>query len=767
MRKILFSIVIYLIAFVNEGYGQSAKTIFNSQGVSISYNYRSNGYISNSSTGTKFTKYIITTTISNTSSKFYDVKSTIDVDGAYAGYNLQNKKDSDFARNNSLDASSINHLFCGQGTNAYPNDGLAHLFVIAPNSKSICEKEFIFPSDGEPRITYTSVNITQIKGDAEESQSTTTTNNVQKTPKWSEWKRINMSDCDFSLDYMVLKEVTYRLNYQLWFHYKVKNTSEKNITFVFNLTKNGKVEFSQPHTLGPGQIAEFMHKMSSDYITGVSVTKVINTKTNKSICDDGKTENDLQEAIAKFNALLNQAPANNGTTAATRDRVQNFLKSPSASEESKLKEVNNGISELERLIGNQKRADGNTSNSTDGSLQELRNKQDELLKKIRQIEPNTKEGPYEGNIGESSALTLQRTQTQVNHLESYYTNLQGKVNSEQEAKEKQRAAEKDAFNTNIQKGDEAMGSKDYTSAMSYYQNAKSSTTDTNDQTLAQNKYNQAFEAKRNADREVRVAETKQRDKKEDIAYTTMATSTAGLMAIIKDGYSSKGFAAKFLLGLGYESSPIISNNASEYSINKSYIEKRNLLTFHTGFIFGILNNRPISIYIKPEASLGMSALVPGVSGGFLSYGSSGVIQLASKKHSKFNLFAEGGWFSYDGTFKYDADAVNNTATDDVREGKMKYTKIRYGGGFMLRWIDNGKETFLRPAFFYDKPSFFTTATKPIASMNLQVNIASEILLDFTYTPKTYIPGELLYPTTLEKKNVNYFGIKIIRQGRLN
>ena len=337
----------------------------------------------------------------------------------------------------------------------------------------------------------------------------------------------------------------------------------------------------------------------------------------------------------------------------------------------------------------------------------------------------------------------------------------------QQELEKRRSAEKTAFNSNMEKGDAAMGTKDYAQAMNYYEIAKTSTTDAADQAQAQSKYKQALEAKKAAEREVRVAQARDRDKAEDAAYTSAAAGTAGLMAMITDGYSSKGFAGKFLLGLGYESSPILSNNSSNYSVNKSYIETRSLLTIHTGFTFGILNNKAISIYLKPQANMGISAYVPGVSGGFVSYGGTGVLQLATKKHSKFNVFAEGGWFGYNGTFKYDADAVNNTATDDVREGKIKYNTIRYGGGFMLRWIDDGNETYLRPAVFYDKPSFFTSAVKPVLSMNLQINIYSAIILDFTYTPKTYIPGELLYPATLERKNVNYFGIKIIRQGRLN
>ncbi|MBC9909878.1 hypothetical protein [Chitinophaga varians] len=535
-------------------------------------------------------------------------------------------------------------------------------------------------------------------------------------PQWSEW---HSEACSY-LEYRTKTLEGYDWNYQVHVYIEVRSRFKMPVTFIFELLdKDGKVHFGDVHKVQPGEKIAFVHKMQAKIVKRINIADLKNANTNKAVnCDDadgGKTagsnnngnngKEDLQQLIAEFNQLLPQIPDDHNKTNIyySTQRVLNGT----YGEPYKISVVKDAINKLKSLPGQSAaRADLSTGVS----------------------EPD-------------------KAQT-------------AKAAEEEAIKERQ----KNTFNGLMQKGNEAMNGKDYARAMSNYQAAGSSTADVNDQQLAKERYNMALEAKQAADRQVRVAEAKDRDKKEDVLYTSAAATTAGFMAMLKDGYSSRPFAAKFQLGLGYEHAPIMSNGAS-----KSYIEERDLFSLHTGFNLGFFNNRPVSFYVKPQVNIGMSAFTSGISGGYASYGATAVLQLAAKAHSKFNVFAEGGWFKHSGTYKYDADARNNTATDDVREGNMSFSRLLYGGGMMLRWINRsvGKETYIRPAVYYEKPSFLTGDAKPVLSMDLQVYIYSAILLDFTYTPHVYVAGELHYPATLQKKEVNAYSIRIIRQGRLN
>jgi len=588
----------------------------------------------------------------------------------------------------------------------------------------------------------------------------------KRMPVWSEWT----SEVCAYLEYRTKVLEGYDWNYQVHVYIQVRSKFRIPVTYLFELADgNGKVHFGDQHRNNPGETIEFIHKMSEKIIKKIRIKDLRNTQSNKPInCDDadgGKKIlrpgefDDLQEAIAEYNKLLPRVPES-VTKTSNYDYTVKILSSKE-SNDFKLSTVNNSISYLRSIVEHLPNNTAAPQSKPDlsGDIIELSRKEISLINDIRTIEPNANVKAWDGSPTDNQAFTLQKKKENISYLENYLNKASSKTAEEKAAKER----EKNAFNSYMQKGNDAMNNKDYTRAMSNYQAAMNGTSDADDKALASGRYNQALEAQKNAERQVRVAAAKDRDKEEDIAYTTAAASAAGFMAMLKDGYSSKPFAAKFLLGLGYEHAPILSNGTG-----KSYIEERNLFTLHTGFNIGVFNNSAVSFYLKPQVNLGLSAFASGISGGFVSYGASGVLQLALKKHSKFNVFAEGGWFNHEGTFKYDADARNNTTTDDVRQGKMKYTKLVYGGGFMLRWIDKwtGKETFLRPAAFYEIPSFFTSAVKPVLSMNLQVYIYSGILFDLTYTPNTYIPGELHHPTALEKKNVSSYGVRIIRQGRL-
>ncbi len=578
-------------------------------------------------------------------------------------------------------------------------------------------------------------------------------------PAWSEW---HADPCPY-LEYRTKTLEGYDWNYQVHAHIEVRSKFKVPVTFVFELLdKDGRVHFGDLHKTQPGEKITFVHKMKANIITRIRIKDLQNADTRKAItCDDpegGKTQADkerqsLKEAIAEYDKLALQIPNSPAKTNICNNAQQAIM--GRYDDRHKLSVVNDAINRLKALANQPVSKPADLS----ADIREITQKEIELVNEIRSIDPNAAVKPWEGDPSGNAAFTLQRKKENVAYLENYLGKATAKAAEEKAAKEKQ----KNAFNGHMQQGNEAMNGKDYARAMNNYQAAINSTTDANDQAMARSSYNQALEAKKTEDRQVRVAEARERDKEENALYTTAAVATVGAMALLKDGYSSRPFAAKFMLGPGYEHAPILSNGNG-----KSYIEERNLLTIHLGFNLGVLNNRAVSFYMKPQVNIGISAFTPGTSGGYASYGGTGVLQLAVRKHSKFNVFGEGGWFKHSGTFKYDADAQNNTATDDVREGNMSYSRLLYGGGFMLRWINKtaGKETFIRPAVLYERPSFFTSAVKPVLSMNLQLYIYSAILLDLTYTHNTYIPGELQHPATLEKKNVSSYGVKIIRQGRL-
>ncbi len=358
--------------------------------------------------------------------------------------------------------------------------------------------------------------------------------------------------------------------------------------------------------------------------------------------------------------------------------------------------------------------------------------------------------------------------------EEYKAKVQKEADEKAAREQKERDDKTAQYNKYIQDGDNAMSSKQYSSAMSYYSQAKSYAQTSNETSEADRKYSEAFEAKKTAERTERVQKVQANDVVKDVQYAGLTASFVGLAAFLKDSYSPKWYAMKFQLGLGLESFPLISNNVNKYHWDQTYIESFTVPTFHIGLKSGFFNNKGISLEVNPQFNLGFSALSPGKSGGYLEYGSTGALYFGKKGYSIFKIFLEAGYFKRSGIFNYDYDAANaqsdgtlTTKSDDVREGIFNHGKIKYGAGIMLRWInDEGKETFVRPAVYYEKASFFEPDTKPVLNMNLQVNISSEIIIELTYVKNYYIPGEVKYPITLTKENMNFWGIKLIRQGKL-
>ena len=593
------------------------------------------------------------------------------------------------------------------------------------------ERKGIGATEMNPGFSESSSIIAYSNNDIPRVQGSIVLKSTSATGDWSDWKPLSSNDCDSNLEYSTKRSENYNLNYQLWFYYRVKNNNNKQVSLKFNLTRNSKKEFSQAHIINSNDIVEFMHKMDGDYIDGVNVENVIFTDTKKSICD--KLDNNqnientpnasLQSAIDEFNNLLPDVPDDSERTN-IYERVKSVLANNTTSDSSKLKEVNAAIVKFKNKLKKQ------TSDNSEKSAQADQQRKE-------QAEQQRKE---------------EAAQKEVARL--------------QKIKDDKRKS----FDNNIASGDSALQSKNYDSALSYYSNAQTYADNDIERSFAKSKYDQAFEARRNAEREVRVAKAKKTDERENVNYAVSSTAMLGAMALLQDSYSNDGFVFKLFLGMGIDSSPLLSNNTSVYSVDKTFIEQRLAPSFDIGAKLEFLNNHSISFFLKPQMTYGMSALNEGTSGGFFSYGGVGCLSIGRHYDSKLSIFAEGGWFRRASSFEYDADAANNgtTTTDDVRSGEYNYKSIRYGGGIMLRFINNqNKETYFRPGFFYEKPDFFTTATKPILNLSMQINISSELIIEFIYAKNTFIPGEPKFPSTVIPEDKNFFGLKIIRQGNLN
>lgn len=584
---------------------------------------------------------------------------------------------------------------------------------------------------------------------------------VGKT-KWSPYEKA--APCFPNL-YISLKSCGWVASIQKYcYNFKLKNTSSKHLHFNLDIRFSSGEDYTADgrFDLGPGK--ELVH-VSMYYDTvpvantvgffSSSVTAYIENdggddwtvpqyicQNGTAVCDhncennsnsssnsgsnNALTDNSnesLQNAIDEFNSLMNQVPDDNERTT-IYNRVESVLANKTTPESIKLKEVNAAIVKFKNKL------------KQDTTADDAKSAQAEQLRK-EEAEQKRKE-----DAAQKEADRLQKIKDD----------------------------KRKSFDSNIASGDSALQAKNYDSALSYYSSAQNYADNSSELAFAKSKYNKAFEARRDAEREVRVAKAKKNDELENAQYAGTTAAMIGAMALLQDSYSDDPFVFKLFLGLGVESSPLLSNNISKYSPNKTFIESRFLPTFDIGTKFELLNNHSISFFLKPQLTYGLSALNVGTSGGFLSYGGIGCLNLSYHYDSLLSLFVDGGWFRKSSTFEYDADAAANgsTKTDDVRSGEYNYTSIRYGGGLMLRGAtDDDQETYLRAGFFYEKPDFFTPIVKPILNLSLQLNIRSELIIELNYAKNTFIPGDPKYPSTVIPEDKIFWGIKLIRQGNLN
>lgn len=154
MKKI--SLLIYLSFSVLKGFTQSSQTIFNKEGVTISYIYNTNGTIQNPETGKIYNKYILTAEAYNSTNTYFEIN------GFEISLSFGAKSNDMFIWNNTT--GDIDFQIGVQNCTNYPNDGRAHLCVVCPYSSLKRSFTFVYPKGETPPIEWNAGNIVEILG---------------------------------------------------------------------------------------------------------------------------------------------------------------------------------------------------------------------------------------------------------------------------------------------------------------------------------------------------------------------------------------------------------------------------------------------------------------------------------------------------------------------------------------------------------------------------------------------------------------------------
>lgn len=555
------------------------------------------------------------------------------------------------------------------------------------------------------------------------------------SPQWSEWRPFTASDCNLNIEYRYLVESGFALNYQVHMWFEVKNNNDKTVSYTFNLLdNNNKIHFGDRHTTDPGETTRFVHKMSGDFIKKMKPVDVVYTSTGKPVC-----EKEQKPQLVNQNNSQNN---NQNSQGADQNNSQNNFKTIDAQINEKLEMKADLCLKLSKTstqssICNKTATDYMTGLT--GTDSQISNRKHTILSEIG---------------------------TDISELESL---LRQSAEKQMVAEKKQKDADEQQkkFDGLITQGDNAFTSRNYDNAMGHYSQAQNIALNDTQKNTAQQKYNQANEAKLTLARTQRVTESKERDKTEDAAYTAVAGATMGAMSMLKDGYTHRGFSAKIQLGVGYDQTPMITNQNNTNAAFASYTDKVSYPAVDFGLRFEILNNKPVNVNLRGVYSLGMHAFETGVSGLHTVTGVDGGVQFWYKTVTKFKLFADFGWYQRTGERTRDQDAVNDgeTATDDVREGTYKYEVMRLGFGPMLHFRDGGKETWIKPGVYFDKISF-AKKEKPTMVFSLNANIKSSIIIEVAYSKDYPVGGTITYPDSFTGAKQDYFSIRIIRQGKL-
>ncbi|MBS1571301.1 MAG: hypothetical protein JST62_02745 [Bacteroidetes bacterium] len=620
---------------------------------------------------------------------------------------------------------------------------------------------------------------------------------------WGPWTNVS---CFRGIQYSVLNKGYSKITNSYWWNVRWRNNYNEPVSFDGEVIIDGENSLhGRFGAIKPGGIehyTELPYKSSSTHFT-VRVNSVCFSTSwagcseslegwpNYAECDNGTPNYKFNKKVTNNNSPTNSSSNSSNSSENLPDLVREINEKCSKLQQL-IQEKNNGnvtgsynsicavnktwdksqIPSLKIAIGkiNNDIENLNGKKSTSEDLSQLVNELNGLCSEIGSINSPTAVSVGKTNCPSGQVYDqkdIPRLKTQINNIK----NALGASKKEEENIKRLAEEQKEKYNSAIEKGDSAMQNGDYASAMSYYQNAQQYASTDSEKSIAQQKYNQAFEKKKDAERKERIEKQKKTDDNENIAYASASAATISAMSLFEDSPSLGFSSGKIYMGLNMEKIPIISNNTSPYHINKSYIEAPLRPGFDMGLIVGIANNKKISLYINPKFSYNLSALSEGTSGGNMEYGVSALLRGNWNKDIPWKLYIEGGYIKRVGSFHYDADAAAKssgatTKTDDVRDGEFNYSVIRYGGGIMFHTIEDDDEYVVKAGVFYDKPSFFPKDVKPVIGFTLQGMMSSLGTLEINYSPNYFIGGNLLYPSMLEKENKSYFGIKFTRTGRL-
>jgi len=590
-------------------------------------------------------------------------------------------------------------------------------------------------------------------------------------PEWSEWETFTGTDCNTNILYKVLHGGNGWGGQTDFF--EVKSNNKQTVSFVFQLLDgNGRVHFGDTHTVNPGQTIKFEHKMQNNVrIKSYRLENLIYVSTGKPVCGSSAEEELLSLKKRRYELCQELSTVLGNRQNAVFDKICRNLNKSYV--ENDINQLKNEVSTLEQELQYQKGVAPQR-----GNQQDLEKQRNELCNELSAlVQKSGKRSQVNDDLCLSGVHLPSSLPQDINALKTEIARLkmldleEEKQKDEQLRKqqEEQRRAEEqqNRFDSYITQGDKAYTDGNYDNAMSLYSQAQNIALNDTQKQIASQKYNQAYEAKRTAARQERLAIQEKRDADEDLAYTSLATGTVGIMSLINDQYTNKAASGKIQVGLGYEQTPIITNQNNSYSAPASYADKISYPLVYFGLNLEFLNNKPVNLHVRPLVSIGINAFSKGTSGTNIATGVEGGLRFWYKSQTKFKLFADFGWYNREGDKTADKDSQSGgaTSTDEVREGKYSYHVLRYGGGPMLHWRRHGRESWVKPGIYFEQFTF-AKYDKPTMSFSLSANIESEIILEGTYSKNYPVAGNVQYPNAFTFADQDYFSIKIIRQGKL-
>ncbi len=390
---------------------------------------------------------------------------------------------------------------------------------------------------------------------------------------------------------------------------------------------------------------------------------------------------------------------------------------------------------------------------------------------IRDATRITKSGASEQSIINQLDPLLTRARNRANALAT----TKKEEDTAKEAEDKAATERNNSFKGYYDKGMADYSSKNYDGAINNLQTSLNYAVNDQQRTQVNDWIGKIREEKR-IEAEAAARKVRVDDKliQEQQVNNEAAVATAGaiaLLSLLRDRYNDKPVNIRLQAGLGLESIPIILNDNFN---KKSSIETTFHYSIMLGFKLGILNQKGVSFHLNPVYYAGFNAGTQGTDGRHGTYGGFATLQMGLKAESVFKLYGEGGWLKRSGNYNYDQDAANggNTASDLVQTGTYDYSLLRFGGGIMLHFVNAPRETYVKGGIYFEKLSF--APQKPQMVGSLQVNISSQIILDFLYSKNYAIAGSADYPGSLAtlsslsaffpENNRSYFSVRFIRQG---